>query len=220
MTPLTIRIVSDVICPWCFVGKRRLEKALLTLSGNVEPSIAWSPFELNPEMPEAGMSRRTYRSAKFGTWEKSQEMDAQLAAVGASVGIQFNFRKIQRTPNTFAAHRLIWFAGKQGKQDEIVERLFQRYFIDGEDIGERETLVAIADACGIAEAATRIFLESGDASAEVKRQSSLTRESGISGVPTFILNDIHAVSGAQHEDVLASALRRAAEAPLVSPSST
>lgn len=218
MKPLTIRIVSDVICPWCFVGKRRLEKALLTLSGNVEPEIVWSPFELNPDMPQPGMSRSAYRSAKFGSWEKSQEMDAQLAAVGASVGIQFNFRKIQRTPNTFAAHRLIWFAGKHGKQDEIVEQLFRRYFVAGDDIGERETLVEIGDACGIGQAATRDFLESDDASAEVKQESSLARDSGISGVPTFIFNDIHAVSGAQAEDVLASALRLAAEAPVISPS--
>ena len=176
MKPLTIRIVSDVICPWCFVGKRRLEQALLTLSSDVEPEIVWSPFELNPDMPVEGMSRREYRTAKFGSWERSQEMDAQLAAVGASLGIQFNFPKIQRTPNTFAAHRLIWFAGKHGKQDEIVEQLFRSYFIEGADIGECETLVAIAVACCIPEGATREFLESDDASAEVKRESSLARQ--------------------------------------------
>jgi predicted DsbA family dithiol-disulfide isomerase len=211
MKRLTIRIVSDVICPWCFVGKRRLERALLTLSSDVEPEIVWSPFELNPDMPVEGMSRRAYRTAKFGSWERSQEMDAQLAAVGASLGIQFNFPKIQRTPNTFAAHRLIWFAGKHGKQNEIVEQLFQSYFIEGADIAERETLVAIAATCCIPEGATREFLKSDDASAEVKRESSLARDSGITGVPTFIFNDTYALAGAQPEEVLASALRGAAE---------
>lgn len=206
---LTIRVVSDVICPWCFIGKQRLEKALLHLDAHVSAEVRWWPFELNPDMPLEGIARQAYRSAKFGTWVRSLELDAQVAAVGASEGIEFAFEKIQRTPNTFAAHRLIWFAGKQGKQSAVVEELFRRYFTDGDDVGAAEVLAAIAERCGIPATTARDFLQSDDGAEEVARESESARRRGISGVPTFVVNDTHAVTGAQTSEALVSVFRRA-----------
>ena len=205
---LTIRVVSDVICPWCFIGKRRLEKALLQLEADVTTEVRWSPFELNPDMPLGGIDRKAYRSAKFGSWRKSLELDAQVAVVGATEGIEFAFERIQRTPHTFSAHRLIWFAGKQADQNTVVEELFRRYFVDGDDVGAPEVLAAIAERCGISPATAREFLESNEGSAEVARDSEAARRLGISGVPTFIVNEIDAVTGAQTPEALVSAFRR------------
>src|SRR5471032_2247128 len=118
---LHIDVISDVICPWCFVGKRRLEKAVAALDRQQEVRVRWLPFQLNPTMPKEGISRREYRTKKFGSWERSLELDAKLVAVGEAEGIKFTFDRIERTPNTVDAHRLIWLADQQGVQDEIVE---------------------------------------------------------------------------------------------------
>jgi predicted DsbA family dithiol-disulfide isomerase len=209
MMPLRITIVSDVICPWCYIGKRRLEAALRRLPSGSAPHIMWSAFELNPDMPAEGMERKAYRSAKFGSPEQSEAMDAQVASVGRGEGIAFDFARIERTPNTFTAHRLIWLAQKFGKQNEVVEELFRRYFIDGQDIGDDEVLIAAASECGIPSTTAREFLRSNDGSAEVARETVVARRRGISGVPTFIVNDSLAVSGAQTPDALLAAFHRA-----------
>lgn len=209
MKPLQIRIVSDVICPWCYIGKRRLEKALRRLPDGSAPEIAWSAFELNPEMPSEGMERTAYRSAKFGSWEKSEALDAQVAQAGLAEGITFNFPRIARTPNTIAAHRLFWFAKQFGKQSGIVEELFRRYFVEGQDVGDAEVLIAAASEQGISSTIAREFLAGEDGLTEVARESEAARRSGISGVPTFILNDSLAVSGAQMPEALLAAIRRA-----------
>ena len=209
MKPLRIRIVSDVICPWCYIGKRRLEEALRRLPRDSAPEIVWSAFELNPDMPSEGIERMAYRCAKFGSWEKSEAMDTQVARAGRNEGITFNFAKIARTPNTIAAHRLIWFAKQFEKQNDIVEELFRRYFVEGQDIGDAEVLIAAASDYGISSAIAREFLTGDDGSAEVAREAEAARGSGISGVPTFILNDSLAVSGAQTPDALLAAFRRA-----------
>lgn len=217
MKPLSVRVVSDVICPWCYIGKRRLEQALLNLRGSLAPQIVWSPFELNPEMPQQGMERNAYRSAKFGSLKNSEEKDAHVAAVGALEGIKFNFSRIKKTPNTFAAHRLIWLAHKHGNQDEVVEALFQRYFVEGDDIGNREVLVAIAATCGISEAAARAFFATNEGLAEVKLESAGARDQGISGVPTFVVNHSYGIAGAQSPELLTSIFLRAAEATKADP---
>src|SRR5271168_3524851 len=121
----TIDVVSDVICPWCYIGKRRLEKAIAILDRQHEVRVRWLPFQLNPTMPKDGISRRDYRIKKFGIWERSLELDAKVVAVGKEDGIHFAFDRIERTPNTVNAHRLIWIADKQGVQDAVVESLFQ-----------------------------------------------------------------------------------------------
>jgi predicted DsbA family dithiol-disulfide isomerase len=206
-----IRIVSDVICPWCYIGKRRLEEALRRLPRDSAPDIVWSAFELNPHMPGEGIERKVYRSAKFGSLEKSEALDAEVAGVGRNEGITFNFARIARTPNTIAAHRLIWFAKEFEKQNDMVEELFRRYFVDGQDIGDPEVLIAAASEHGISNGIAREFLTSDRGFAEVAGESEAARARGISGVPTFILNDWLAVSGAQTPDALLVAFRHAGE---------
>ena len=129
---LTVEIVSDVICPWCFIGKRRLEQAIDRFGGEDEVRVRWLSFQLNPTMPPEGMDRRAYRSAKFGSWEKSLALDAQVTAAGKQDGIAFDFTRAERTPNTLNAHRLIWLAGERGVQDAVVEAFFPRLLHRGQ----------------------------------------------------------------------------------------
>src|SRR6478609_7845306 len=138
---LSVDVISDVICPWCFIGKRRLEKALAVHGGPVK--VRWLPFQLNPTMPKEGISRREYRTRKFGSWERSLELDARVIEVGKSEGIHFAFDRIERTPNTLDAHRLIWPADKEGVQGAVVEALFRAYFTDGRDISNRQALIEV-----------------------------------------------------------------------------
>src|SRR5436190_58208 len=140
---LTVDIVSDVICPWCFVGKRRLERALKAVPGGRTVRVRWLPFQLNPQMPTAGMNRREYRSAKFGSWARSQELDAQVVAVGATEGIAFAYDRVGLTPNTLDAHRLIALAAKEGVQDAVGEALFRGYFTEGCDISDLSVLLDV-----------------------------------------------------------------------------
>jgi len=130
---IRIDVYSDVICPWCYVGKRRLERALQQVSETVKTRVVWRPFQLNPTMPKNGLDRRQYLETKFGGPEAARAIYDQVAAAGAAEHIPFAFDRIARTPNTFAAHRLIWLAGHQGKQDEMVEVLFHHYFVEGGD---------------------------------------------------------------------------------------
>ena len=134
---LTVDVISDVICPWCYIGKRRLEKAVAAFEGEHEVRVRWLPFQLNPTCRRKGISRREYRTKKFGSWERSLELDAQVVAAGRAEGIQFAFDRIERTPNTLDAHRLIWLADKEGVQDAVVEALFRAYFTEGRDISNR-----------------------------------------------------------------------------------
>src|SRR5262245_59159334 len=144
---LAVDVISDVICPWCYIGKRRLEKAVAALDGPVK--VRWLPFQLNPMMPKEGVSRKEYRTKKFGSWERSQELDARVAAVGEAEGIPFAFDRIERTPNTLDAHRLIWLADKPGVQDAVVEALFRAYFTEGRDISNRRTLLDVVAEAGL-----------------------------------------------------------------------
>src|SRR3954447_18065776 len=140
---LHVDVISDVICPWCFIGKRRLEKAVAAVESQHEVRVRWLPFQLNPTMPKEGISRREYRTRKFGSWERSLELDARVVAVGEAEGIQFAFDRIERTPNTLDAHRLIWLADEEGVQDAVVEALFRAYFTEGRDISERQALIDV-----------------------------------------------------------------------------
>src|SRR5580692_3801347 len=146
---LAIDVISDVICPWCYIGKRRLEKAIGAVDGQHECRVRWHPFQLNPLMPKDGISRREYRIRKFGSWERSSALDAHVAAAGATEGIQFAFDRIERTPNTLDAHRLIWVADQQGVQDVVVEALFRAYFTDGRDISNRQRLIDVVAEAGL-----------------------------------------------------------------------
>jgi predicted DsbA family dithiol-disulfide isomerase len=202
---LTIDVISDVICPWCFIGKRRLEKAL-----NGRPAdVRWHPFQLNPDMPREGIERKTYRIRKFGSWERSQELDAQVAAAGRGEGIAFNFDRMARTPNTLDAHRVIWLAGERGVQDAVVEALFLAYFTDGRDLSDRAALVDVADGAGLCRAEVDELL-AGDKGLDVVRAGEeQAHRLGVSGVPFFIVNGRVALSGAQPPELLRQAFEQA-----------
>ena len=202
---LTIEVVSDVICPWCYIGKRRLGKALAALEGEVSTEIRWLPFQLNPGMPPEGMPRAAYRAAKFGSVERSRELDARVAKEGRSEGIEFAFERIERTPNTVAAHALVGLAQDQGRADAVVDALFRAYFEDAQDIGDTETLAAIAQRCGVSGWPRR------EGAAEVAALEQQMRGLGISAVPTFIIARKLGVSGAHPPETLAAAIREAAK---------
>ena len=202
--PLVIEIASDVICPWCYIGKRRLEKALALVGGEVKPEIRWLPFQLNPEMPKQGIPRAEYRKAKFGSLERARGLDARVAAEGEGEGITFAFERMERTPNTTAAHQLIDLAQKQGKGTAVVDALFKGYFEEARDIGDAAVLAEIAARAGVSgwphEAAGQ----------EVAALEEDVRNLGISAVPTFILDRKLGVSGAHPPEALAQAIREAA----------
>jgi predicted DsbA family dithiol-disulfide isomerase len=199
-------VVSDVTCPWCFMAKRNLDKALQILAPNLQMEITWSAFELNPEMPKEGMDRLQYRSKKFGSWDYSQSLDAQVAKAGASAGITFRHDLIARTPNTFNAHRLIWLAQQEGVQDAVGESLFRAYFTQGQDVGDINVLVAIATQSGIAKDRARAFIESTDGADVVRRDAQMAIACGISAVPTFIFDGHVLFSGALQPEMMAERL--------------
>ena len=202
--PLRIEVASDVICPWCYIGKRRLEKALALVEGEVEPRVEWLPFQLNPAMPPEGVARAEYRRAKFGSPERARELDARVASEGAGEGIRFAFDRMQRTPNTLAAHRLIDVAQRAERADSVVNALFRAYFEEARDIGDETVLAGIAADCGIAD---------WPRAADPQRVAGLeeqVREWGISGVPTFIFERRSGISGAYPPEELAAAIRAAA----------
>lgn len=157
---LSVDVISDVICPWCFIGKRRLEKAIAAHGGLVR--VRWHPFQLNPAMPKEGVSRREYRIRKFGSWERSMELDANIIAVGKDEGIDFAFDRMERTPNTLDAHRLIWLADKEGVQDAVVEALFRAYFTGGRDISNRQALIDVVAEAGLERQRAEAMLNSDE----------------------------------------------------------
>jgi len=202
---IIVEVYSDVVCPWCYVGKRRLERALAHLRGSVTAQIAWRPFQLNPTMPPDGLDRRTYLEAKFGSLDAFRRLEELVLAAGESEHISFAFDKIARTPNTLLAHRLIWSAGRQGRQDEVVERLFKGYFEEGADIGSMPTLVQLAAESGLDADA---FLRSDEGVAEVKTEEAAGHKLGIRGVPYFVLNRAYGMSGAQPVERFLSAIEQ------------
>jgi predicted DsbA family dithiol-disulfide isomerase len=209
--PISIEldVVSDVICPWCYVGKRRLERALPLLGPGARVNVTWRPFQLNPSMPPGGMGRVSYRRAKFGSLERSAALDARLVAVGGAEGIAFRFDRIARTPNTLDAHRLIRFAGQVGVQDAVVERLFRAYFEEGVDVGDPASLAAVAAAGGMDRWATAALLAGDEGVQDVVREEGEFKALGIDGVPSFVAGGIVLVAGAAEPHVIADALRQA-----------
>lgn len=192
---MIIDIVSDAICPWCYIGKRRLERALAMASQPVL-QIGWRPFQLNPDMPVEGMERQEYLRRKFGD-RAGGDMYEAVKEAGREEGIPFAFDKIRRTPNTLLAHRLIAFARREKRQDEVVEALFRGYFTAGADIGRIDTLVEVAEPVGLEPDRVRAYLESDEDLASIKAEDQFARQIGIQGVPCFIIDRKYALSGAQ-----------------------
>lgn len=204
---LTIDIISDVICPWCFIGKRRLEKAVAAFDGQV--TVRWLPFQLNPTMPKEGISRREYRTKKFGSWERSLELDAQMVAVGETEGIHFACDRMERTPNTLDAHRLIWLADQQGIQDAVMEALFRAYFSQGRDISNRQTLIDVVAKAGLDRDRAEAVLNGDEGMEAIKEAEGMSRQHRVDGVPFFIINGKITLGGAQPPEAFLEAFGQA-----------
>jgi predicted DsbA family dithiol-disulfide isomerase len=210
-SPIEIRsvqqlaIVSDVICPWCYVAKQNLGMALALSGSNLQAT--WLPYELNPGMPKEGMNRREYRSRKFGSWTYSQQLDRQVAAAGERAGILFRHDLIERTPDTFEAHRLIWLAGRENKQDPVVEALFRAYFNEDRAVGNQQVLSEIAKQVGLSEATLAAFRNGRAGAEDVRREAAAAQQRGICGVPTFLLDGEPLFSGALPPEEMARRLK-------------
>ena len=214
MTTIPVLITSDFICPWCYIGERRLARAVTALAeqsgADIHLDITWRAFELNPDMPAEGMDRQAYRTAKFGSLEYSRRLDAQVTQAGKLDGLAFNYDRITRTPNTRRAHRLVWWASGNGhKPDDLVERLFQAYFVDGRDLAARDVLTQIAAQAGLDGNAAAAFLDTDQGTEEIIAAEQESHRRGVHAVPDFRVGPI-AFSGAQPIGIMTEALRRAA----------
>jgi len=205
---MQIDIVSDTVCPWCFIGKRRIERAM-ALRPDVKFDVTWRPYRLDPSIPREGVDRRAYLKAKFGDSPRTSAMGDAIRSEGASEGIAFSFDKIAKSPNTLDSHRLIRWAASAGVQNDVVDRLFQAYFLEGQDIGSSAVLSEVADNAGM-DGDLVAKLLAGDADLEsVEREAGLANEMGITGVPTFIFDSKFMISGAREAELLVRIIDKA-----------
>lgn len=210
--PLVVDVVSDIVCPWCYIGKRKLDGALAELARS-EPSLGvqvrWHPFELNPDLPAEGMPRASYLAQKFGSEARAADIYARVKSVGDTVGIAFRFDRIERQPNTRDGHRLVAWAQQQGDAGTLVERLFHAYFVEGRHIGDPDELARLAAESGWSDQDARAMLASDALREEVVKESREASDVGIQGVPFFIFNGRTAVSGAHDPVTLLEAIAAA-----------
>jgi predicted DsbA family dithiol-disulfide isomerase len=198
---LGIEIVYDLVCPWCFLGARRLMRTLRRRP-DLLFDLTWRPFLLNPDMPRLGMARPDYVVRKFGGEDRARRLYASIADIGRVEGVPFRFERIRRTPSSVDAHRLVRYANRYARADEVVEALFSAHFTDGRDIGDHAVLLGIAQACGLDTVAVRRFLSS-DAEADAVHADNLrAHRLGINGVPCFVIAGRHAIAGAQEPEVI------------------
>ncbi len=199
-------IISDPICPWCYIGKTNLDKALVQFPDHPF-TIEWHPFQLNPDMPSEGMDRRAYLEGKFGGKEGAVKAYAPVFAHAEKSGAHINFEAIQRTPNTIDAHRLIHWAGIEQRQSFVVDLLFKAYFVDGRDISDHEVLADIADTAEMDAAMVTKLLSSDADTADIRARDKHSREMGVNSVPTFIVAHQHAVPGAQPPEIWVNVIK-------------
>ena len=197
---MQIRIISDTVCPWCFIGKKRFERAL-AMRPQENLQVIWQPFQLNPTMPTEGMEHKSYLAAKFGGLERAERQNDRLCQTGREEGIEFNFPAIKRMPNTINSHRLVHFAGLAGRQEAIVESLFHGFFFDGLDLGNLDTLVEIGTVNGLNRNDLSRYLRSDNDRAQILALDEKARQEGITGVPCYVVDGKFAVSGAQSPEI-------------------
>ncbi len=198
---LGIEIVYDLVCPWCFLGARRLMRTLRRRP-DLLFDLTWRPFLLNPDMPRLGMARPDYVVRKFGGEDRARRLYASIADIGRAEGVPFRFERIRRTPSSVDAHRLVRYASRFGRADEMVEALFSAHFTDGRDIGDHAVLLGIAQACGLDPVAVRRFLASDAEADSVHADNLRAHRLGINGVPCFVISGRHAIAGAQEPEVI------------------
>jgi predicted DsbA family dithiol-disulfide isomerase len=214
---IRVDVVSDVVCPWCYIGKRRLEKALSQLPENIEVDLTFLPFELNPEIPREGTDHKAYLAKKFGSKERYDQLTDHVVNVAAGEGLKFDFTKQSVMPNTLDSHRLIQYAKASGKQPAIKEALMKAYFEQGIDLSKQENLLNIAEQNGLDRQQVRAFLNSDQGAVEVKQMEELNHRRGISGVPFYIINNKYGVSGAQPSEAFVEILAEVASEPTSNP---
>jgi predicted DsbA family dithiol-disulfide isomerase len=215
-----IDVISDVVCPWCFIGKRNLEQALATWRAKhpgENPTVRWHPFQLNPQLPGSGVPRKQYLENKFGGPERAKEIYARVIAAGKRAGIDFAFDAIQVQPNTVDAHRLLHYAAERGKQDEMAEAIFRRYFLEGADLSNKQTLAEIAQQAGLDRDEAAAYLASAADRDLIEEQDRRARAIGVEGVPFFIFNQRLALSGAQPPEAIVEAMEKAREELAATP---
>lgn len=207
-----VEVVSDVMCPWCFIGKRRLEKALALVDPSIKVVVDWKPFQLDATLPDEGKDRQLYLEEKFGGKASADEKYAQIRDVGASENIPFDFAAIKVSPNTLNAHRVIAWAAEAGhhRQDRVVERLFEAYFTEGKNIGDKAVLAAAAGDAGMDPSTVAARLETDEGMSETVQAVDHAHQIGVSGVPCFIIEKKYGVSGAQDPNTLANAIAQIA----------
>lgn len=198
---MKIDIIADTICPWCYIGKKRLDRAL-EIRPQPDLLVGWRAFQLNPEIPREGMDRRRYIAQKFGNTERARTVHHAISRAGSEAGIAFNFQAITRTPNTIDSHRLVRLAAESGVQTQVIGALFEAYLVGGRDIGDIGVLSDIAAENGLDRDEVRTYLESDRDVETVHAEDELARRLGVNGVPCFIVNRKYAVSGAQSPEVL------------------
>ena len=212
MEAVTIDVVSDVVCPWCYVGKKRLEQAIAAVAGDVQVAVTYRPYQLNPDMPDEGLDHKEYLTAKFGSREAVDAAHDRLRELGREDGIAFDFNAVRKSPNTLDAHRLMRWAMIEGPdvQARVAANLFKAYFEDGRDVGDRKVLLDVAEASGMDRAVLCALFSAGADIDSVKEEIGMAREMGVTGVPCFILDNQYAVMGAQSAETLAGAIREIA----------
>jgi predicted DsbA family dithiol-disulfide isomerase len=205
---IKIDIASDVVCPWCYIGKRRIEKAMKSLENEYEFDVSYLPFELNPQTPIEGFNQKEYLSEKFGSEEKYNQITSHVTNVAAVEGLQFDFTRQSVSPNTKDAHRVIWLAKKEGKQLEVKEAFMKAYFEQGVDLTRKENIISVAASAGLDATKVASLLDSTEGLKEVDQMEQLNHQRGVSGVPFYIINNQYGISGAQPSDVFIQALKQ------------
>ena len=214
MQRIKVDIVSDIVCPWCYIGKRRLEKAIEELKGEFEFDISYLPFELHPNMPKEGRNQKEYLTEKFGGEERYHQLTANVTSVAAEEGLHFDYSQQQNSPNTRDAHRLIWLAKQEGVQPEVKEALLNAYFEKGVDLTKDDNLIDVAESAGLDRNKAMALLSSDEGLVEVEYLEQLNTQRGVSGVPFYIVNDKYGISGAQPSSSFVSAFRDISEMTL------